>query len=138
MEYIEIFLNRAKEFFEQSQFTPQELLTLTVIGFICLYIILWIPIRGLRLWYWKSNKQLEFLKNIEAKLENIEHIGNAVPEIAGGDEPLPEELTPKEKQNTDEKGAEAVKPEVKAIPGYNVGRSGKVYSIEEIEMVIKD
>lgn len=147
MENIKNFFNNIKLYFEQSQFSPQEILIFVVIGFICLFVL-----RFISLWFWKTNRQLDYLKSIDSKISELGDIGanlsqqsQEVQEADAVEEPelQKDNATVEKNQNSfdiDESSNEEITNAEKTLGkrGINVSRSGRVFTQEEIESIIRD
>jgi len=100
-----------------------------------LLFILWLVFRKIRLWYWKTNIQVDTLKSIDVRLHNVEEKlsqgVSAVVEKAEGAVPDPEETEP-----APESVKEAAAPEWKGLTA--VGRSGRIYTEAELELQIRE
>lgn len=110
--------------------------------------------RQVQLWYWRVNCQVKVLENIERNLEEIKHNFPYAKEeaqvISGKEamertsdpsaatdraEPAPAEAQPE----ASELLSEAAVPERPAVikPGYNIGKTGKVYAEEVLREQIQ-
>ena len=98
--------------------------------FIVLLPLIWLLSRSPRLWYWKVNAQADTLKSIDLKLQQL---GNDFKENVAF-------------INGSESGGEAFEEELEieeyisepAATVFSVGRSGKVYTEEELDELIKE
>lgn len=118
--------------------------------FVCIVILLlllWFLTRGLRLWYWKVNSQVNALKNIDMKLQRLEEglksspapvVSAASPEpdapidILG---PAADEQAKKDVGRVGETGMESFEP---IIINYDLFKTEKIYTEAELEQLIKD
>ena len=103
------------------------------ICFAALLLFVWLLTRGARLWYWKVNLQTAALRNIDRTLQEI---GEGIKEnatISGRFEFSEEEIPAKDEIEI--QSAE-LPEQPKGI--YGVGKSGRVYTEEELEELIKD
>jgi len=100
-----------------------------------LLFVLWLVFRKVRLWYWKTNIQIDTLKSIDVRLHNVEEklsqgVAAAAEKAEGaapareGTEPVPESV--KEETAPERKGLTAV------------GRSGRIYTEAELELQIRE
>lgn len=111
---------------------------------IVVFAVLWFLLRGLRLWYWKTNQQLDTLKRIDDRLKNIEQYGG-VP-AASGIERNDELETPEVEndpavgnQPDQESGkGDASSAEVQGIIRMSMSKSGRIYTEEELDQQIKE
>jgi len=117
--------------------TDDGLLWLMV--FICVFLLILLTcliLRKFRLWYWKVDLQIDTLKNIDDKLKLLEegikestifidesNLQNSVVEAA-------EEIVLK-----DETGTQGIK---QAETVYSKSSTGRIYTEEELEELIKD
>ena len=98
--------------------------------FIILFLLLWLLTRGLRLWYWKVNAQVNTLKNIDVKLQELEEglkAGAASTDVV---EPETDTLF-------NEIGNIIPEPEIIAYDGVKPERA-YAYTEEELEKLIRD
>jgi hypothetical protein len=98
--------------------------------------ILWLVLRKARLWYWRTNQQIDTLKSIDTRLHNVENrLRSGLAEadqIDGGEA---------SKQTDDCKSQSAVNQEEELPESAGhiaVGKSGKVYTEAELELQIRD
>ena len=100
-----------------------------------LLLILWLVFRKIRLWYWKTNIQVDTLKSIDVRLHNVEEKlsqgVSAVVEKAEGAASDREETDPAPKPVK-----EAAMPERIGLTA--VGRSGRIYTEAELELQIRE
>jgi len=99
--------------------------------FICiivLFVLLWLITRRPRLWYWKVGTQTDALTSIERKMQQLEEglKNNTVPVIAP-------ELIEQEKD-----AAAEIKEEEEDVAASCKGKSGKIYTEQELEELIRD
>ncbi|MCL1808452.1 MAG: hypothetical protein FWG42_01640 [Clostridiales bacterium] len=99
---------------------------------VCLAALLlaWLLLRRLKLWYWKVDLQVDALKGINQKLHKLEEGMTESVVFADKHETAEEEAAA-------EDGEEAHVPDI-ADAVYCVGKTGKIYTEEELEMLIKD
>ncbi|QIB67856.1 hypothetical protein Ami103574_00370 [Aminipila butyrica] len=122
-------------------------LLLIVLFIFALLSCIFLAFRRVQLWYWRVNCQVKALENIERNLEEIKHNfpyakegaqvtleEAAMEQPSGLSEVLDRaESTPVEvQQEGTEFLSEAAAPESPAVikPGYNIGKTGKVYAEE--------
>ncbi len=55
-------------------FTTEDFLLMAFVGYILLSVVLWLPLRKLRLWYWKVNRNQMLLESIDQQLQGIEEV----------------------------------------------------------------
>ena len=92
-------------------------------------LILWLILRNARLWYWRVDKQVNALENIDQKLRKIEQGLKTREEEPARAEPLPD----------DPFAAVQIKkrePEKKE-PSHR-GKTGKIYTEAELEALIRE
>ena len=113
----------------------EAVLILTAVLLI-LFSLLWLVFRRARLWYWKTNVQIDTLKSIDLHLKSVEEklssdaikvvdISDKIPQPQNN-EPNPSSQELPIKQSTEHKGLTAI------------GKSGRVYTEAEIEMQIRE
>jgi len=135
---MENILNEIREGFRSmglphiSQFQT-VLILLAVLSI--LFFILWIVFRRMKLWYWKTDIQIDTLKNID---NHLVHIGETlsknieeVIEAADSDTQL-------QSENLDSHDQEIVLEKTIPEGKFAIGRSGKVYTEAELELQIKE
>lgn len=135
---------------------------LIVMGLL-LWIIFRLIFRRLCLWYWKADKQAASLENIDGKLDDIrnELKNRQVSEVAHTVPAETAEPVPHAEDSAETAGASgdsedsgedeglrtadiSLRPELKSektdsLSGiYNTGRSGRVYTEEELRALIKE
>lgn len=96
--------------------------------FICTVVLLllaWLLLRGVRLWYWKVNIQVDALRDINSKLLAFE----------GG---IKEESSPAVMYVPPEPATPEVQSEEEEESISSIGRTGKVYTEEELKALIRD
>ncbi|MCL1810584.1 MAG: hypothetical protein FWG42_12590 [Clostridiales bacterium] len=104
--------------------------------FLCILTLLlltWLLLRRLKLWYWKVNVQVDVLKNIDQKLHTLEEGLKEAAVSIGKPEVLPTE---------DEAAAHAGEGEeqepTQQEVSFCIGKTGIVYTEEELDELIKD
>jgi len=98
-----------------------------------LLLLVWLLLRRLKLWYWKVNVQVDALKGIDQKLHDLEE---GIKESAvSADRPLAAEEAEGEAAPETENSEQIPRmPEM----AYSVGKTGTIYTEEELDMIIKD
>lgn len=117
------------------QVSELEAMVILAAAFLVLLFILWLIFRKARLWYWKTNVQIDTLKSIDGRLHDMEEklslhtVGASV--CAEGD--------PQEQNETGPEQEDAKEIQESAAVGMiAVGRSGRVYTEAELELQIRD
>ena len=104
-------------------------------AFLVLLFILWLLFRRARLWYWKTNVQIDTLKSIDGRLHNMEEkltlLKDGAAACAEADLQTPNDTEP-----DPDRALESVESEMMGI--IAVGRSGRVYTEAELELQIRD
>ena len=103
--------------------------------FLILAAILWLVLRKARLWYWKTEVQINTLKNIENRLKNVEE--------KVSQSPITLMETTDEEVLAAEASAQPNEPARQKTPLWDdgstaIGKSGRVYTEAELEMQIKE
>ena len=98
-----------------------------VVCFVIIFLLLWFLSRGVRLWYWKVNAQVDALKSIDVKLQELEGGLKAGPASAGISGPAVETLV-----------LEMEKEMPEPLITCGEGEPGKVFTEEELEKLIRD
>ena len=136
MDNSSTYWNRISGWFESlglPYITQAEAILILLSALFVLLILLWIIFRRARLWYWKTNVQLDTLKSIDSHLKNVEEklSSDAIKlvelqkeQIQSGtaEEPVPEPVQEKQR----EEGLTAK------------GKSGRVYTEAELELQIRE
>lgn len=100
--------------------------------FFVLFLLFWLVFRKIRLWYWKTDIQINTLKSIDNRLHNVEETLLQVPvmidkksidESAGPEGPERQDCIPEA-------------PEDKGV--FSIGKSGKIYTEAELELQIRE
>nr|WP_315023830.1 hypothetical protein [uncultured Aminipila sp.] len=128
-----------------------------IIALILLMVIsiLFLVFRSVRLWYWRINDQMKALENIDKSLEKIkqilpDNIGMGTPMMIMEDEIL-EQRTPLKEECVTETTQDDTQTETPKIvfdkmdkdertiikPGYNIGKTGKIYAEEMLREQIQ-
>ena len=138
MENSSMFWNKITEwlgslgFLDISEFEAKLILLTT---FLVLLFILWLVFRKMRLWYWKTDIQVETLKRIDERLHNVEE--KLVPGVVKVIELMEESPSTRDREEpTPETVPEKSAPEFVGLTV--VGRSGKIYTEAELEVQIRE
>lgn len=138
MENGSMFWNKITEWFKNlglPYISEFEAMLILLAAFLVLLLILWIIFRKARLWYWKTNVQIDTLKSIDVRLHSVEEklslnsvkvaekMKSETP-VQDGAEPSPETI--KEKATSAERGL------------FAVGKSGRIYTEAELELQIRE
>ncbi len=103
--------------------------------FLILIALIWLILRKARLWYWKTNIQIDALKNIENQLIKVdERLSQGIEpenEVSAADAGASIQGTDSQKENS---CREHLLIEEESV----IGRSGKVYKESELEVQIKE
>ncbi len=67
--------------FDQFFFTTEDFLLMAFLAYVLLSVILWFPLRKLRLWYWKINQNQILLESIDERLQEIEGLKEYLSDI---------------------------------------------------------
>ena len=138
MENIDSVWNKITELLGSLGFpdmSKSEITLVLLAVFLALLFILWIVFRKLRLWYWKTNIQIDTLKSIDAHLQNVEEkfSQNQFRTIETSKSELP---VSNERELEPETVQKEAAPEAEGLTA--VGRSGKLYTEAELELQIRD
>lgn len=138
---ITIFFNKIVEWMNSIGFKITSQTTMWVIfaTLITVIFFIWIVFRGLRLWYWKVDIQVNTLKSIDSRLKNVEEGFSIYPlkeenKQAGNEVLMKENQTAEEFTELDKKQED----EIRNNKVLNTGRSGRVYTEEELEIQIRE
>lgn len=115
-------------------------------------LIFWLIMRKSRLWYWKVDTQLDTLKRIDDRLVKLEAKLVEAEDInlhCSGQLEIKDEVQCEAKDKDEEKEETIpieTKPPFHHFVGNeksvrkigNVGRSGRVYTVEELQILIQD
>ena len=116
-----------------SQFEAVQLLVAVLL---VLLFLLWLVLRKTRLWYWKKDEEIDTLKSIDTHLKNMEEkLSAEFIRIADKAETTPEPQNEESDQSDQELQPEMTPEEENQTV---VGRSGKVYTETELELLIRD
>jgi len=115
--------------------SPYQAMLILAAAFLALLFILWLIFRRLRLWYWKTDIQIDTLKSIDFRLHNVEKILTEKPAVFV-------ENTENETQAQDgPEPSTGIKEErmEHIITGLTaVGKSGRIYTEAELELLIRE
>ena len=115
--------------------SESEAIMIFAAAFLVLLFILWLLFRRARLWYWKTNVQIDTLKSIDGRLHNMEEkltlLKDGAAACAEADLQTPNDTEP-----DPDRALESVESEMMGI--IAVGRSGRVYTEAELELQIRD
>lgn len=106
-----------------------------IAAFLVLLFILWLVFRKARLWYWKTNIQIDTLKSIDFRLHNVEETLSLSP-VRIVEKPNDETQAQDGAETTTEAVHEMIEPEGKNQTA--VGKSGRIYTEAELELQIRD
>ncbi|MBR0597825.1 hypothetical protein [Sinanaerobacter chloroacetimidivorans] len=138
MEGISVSMKRILQSLGNGDFHNIEVMgyLLLIFIFIIAVSLFWFAYRGLKLWKEKSKLEVNLLTSIDGRLQNME-----------------ENMIGKSQQDNSVKSTEPMNPDdedMVIVPGgdkhtvsrhstiSNIGRNGRVYSKEEIELQIRD
>jgi hypothetical protein len=109
----------------------EAMLILTAVFFVLL-ILVWLLFRKIRLWYWKTDIQIDTLKSIDSRLHQVQEM-------------LLQNPVTDDKKTADGAAArdggeeqECVKPEPEGKGIFAIGKSGKIYTEAELELQIRE
>ena len=103
--------------------------------FLILIALIWLAFRKARLWYWKTDIQIDTLKNIESQLKKVDE------RLSQSIEPEHEVSTAEAEasiQGSDSQIENAGRESLLIEEESAIGRSGKVYKESELEAQIKE
>lgn len=136
MENSSLFLNKIADLFASLGLTYisefEAMLILLAVFFVLLFL-LWLVFRKARLWYWKTDIQIDTLKSIDVRLHNVEEklLQSSTAEV---------EKAESETSNQDDEEASPenlqVAPEQEGLTA--VGKSGRIYTEAELELQIRE
>lgn len=130
------FLNRLTEYMNDAglRVSTEGVMLIIFAVAVVLVALLWLGLRKCRLWYWKVDVQTDRLERIDNRLKNIEE-GLVSPSVKEGqkeDTSMKEEIEEQCAEAEECKKDTAIKSDT-----YYVGKSGKVYTEEELEAQIR-
>ena len=138
MENSSIFWNKIADWLISLGFpyiSPFIAMLILLAAVLVLFLILWLLFRKLRLWYWKTNIQIDTLKSIDVRLHNVEEklMTNSVAVVEKADN-----ITPGQDSGSPLPEAEQKKEEQEYTGLTAVGRSGRIYTEAELELQIRE
>lgn len=135
---MDIILNQIRDGFKSiglPYISPIESFLILLAILLVLFFIIWIAIRRMKLWYWKTDIQIDALKNIDNHLVHIEEtLSKNIKDIAETADSEKQLQSEKIETVSEEIGQEEPIPEGK----FAIGRSGKVYTEAELELLIRE
>lgn len=137
MDNNSMFLNKITEWFKSHglpYITDFEAMLILLTAVLILLIVLWLVLRRVRLWYWKTDIQLQTLKSIDDRLRSVEEklMPNALANV-DKTEGQSSDLDEAEQSDTESQKA------LHEFAGLTaVGRSGKIYTEAELESQIRE
>jgi len=138
MENSSVFWNKIAEWFKRlglPYISELEAMLILLAAFLVLLFLLWLVFRKARLWYWKTNIQIDTLKSIDVRLHNVEEkLSVSAVRIV---EKTEDETPARDGAETaSETVQEMTEPEGEGLTA--VGKSGKIYTEAELELQIRD
>jgi hypothetical protein len=112
-----------------------EAMLITAAACLVLLLILWLAFRRARLWYWKTDIQIDTLKCIDGRLQKVE---DKLSQSAFGTEENTESDPPDKDGEVQPPEAAQVKSEAESRLLTAVGRSGRIYTEPELEIQIRE
>lgn len=118
-----------------SYISPYTAVVVLLAVVLVLSLILWLLFRKLRLWYWKTNIQVDTLKSIDVRLHNVEEklTTNSVVVVGKAENITPEQDGEPPSPETVQKNEEQEYAGLTAV-----GRSGRIYTEAELELQIRE
>ena len=107
---------------------------LSFVGVVVILFLVWLLLRKLKLWYWKVDLQIDTLKNIDEKLKYLDDL-KEYNKILTNDVEVPQEKTTQEIVSKEQ---EAILDYIQPETVYIKNKTGKIYTEEELEELIKD
>lgn len=138
MEKSSTFWNKAAEWLESLGFpdvTELEAMLILSALFLVLLFVLWLIFRKARLWYWKTDIQIDALKSINDRLHSVENRLSEAPLKTTSEAEQTEPVSDGESRPR-EAFQENTAQEPKSITA--VGKSGRIYSEAELELQIRE
>jgi len=135
MENSSIFWEKIIGLFESiglSDLTQTKAILILLSVLIVLLLLLWLIIRRARLWYWKTDVQIDTLKSIDLHLKNVEEKLSSEIRIAESQDAQPQDDQMIQIAQENEKITE-IKEGLTAI-----GKSGRIYTEAELELQIRE
>jgi len=112
------------------------MLILLAVCFVLLFL-LWLVFRRARLWYWKTEIQIDALKSIDARLHNVEEKlsqSTGLDADEAGVEADGEIIIPCDEEQPQETARTAWERDGLTV----VGKSGRIYTEAELEIQIRE
>ena len=113
-----------------------EAILILMAVFLLLLFILWIVFRKVRLWYWKTDVQINTLKSIDSHLKSVQEtlLQNTANQIGkvNSDKESQVENDPSIENTLQDSATQAIEGQTA------VGRSGRVYTEAELELQIRE
>lgn len=138
MENSSIFWNKIADWLTSlgiPYISPYTAMLILLAAFLVLLFILWLIFRKLRLWYWKTNIQIDTLKSIDVRLHHVEEKLTTGPVMVVG---KAEDITPEQDGNPSSPETVQEEAEPDDVGLTVVGRSGRVYTEAELELQIRE
>lgn len=102
---------------------------------ILLLLVLWLIFRKARLWYWRTNIQIDTLKSIDGRLQSVEDKLSQSAFVA----PETEACDPPDKDGEVQPAETAQVMAATRSKGLTaIGKSGRVYTEAELELQIRE
>lgn len=115
-----------------------EMILIAIFTCPLIIVVLWLSLRKSRLWYWKVNTKVETLKRIDDRLMILES-KMADKNALFHSEPEPE-TEPKESEMNS--SIEIEQPKLNQLGDVgrlkNISKTGRIYTVEELEILIQD
>ena len=138
MENSSTFWNKVAERLESFGFPDVvglEAMLILLALFLVLIFALWLIFRKIRLWYWKTDIQIDALKSIDDRLHSVENRLSEIP-LNSVLEAEMAEPAPEGESRPEEELSENAEQEPEGF--IAVGRSGRIYREEELELQIRE
>jgi len=108
----------------------------------CMIIIslIWLLLRGIKLWYWKVDMRIEILQDIDRGVQEIRNALNERTVIIRRDEQLIRTRAPVLSHEIKGANVERRQTPIKKFQNIDCGisKSGRIYTQDELELQIKD
>lgn len=139
MENSSIFWNEIAGWLENMglpYISQTEAVLILLAVLLVLFLLLWLVFRKMRLWYWKTNVQIDTLKSIDVHLKNVEEkLSSEVIKVVE----LSDMIVQPQKSDKDLQIQESSKEPAMDEEGLTArGKSGRVYTEAELELQIRD
>lgn len=138
MENSSIFWNKIADWLTSlgiPYITPYAAMLILLAALLALLFILWLLFRKLRLWYWKTNIQVDTLKSIDVRLHNVEEKLTRSPVMVVG---KAEDITPEQEERSPSPETAQEEAEGEDAGLTAVGKSGRIYTEAELELQIRE